>query len=139
MEDPFFNVGCLLMIYQRWMLIDIIEKSPLFPHCQYKLQRLVFRFVIGSIWVASKMAPLNVDGAICLYIIRGPSAVRTGRRDANVTFSRKEVRPFGATSGESLAEYFCSQIAINKVVTLRIVVIGFVCRSYKITNELNIR
>ena len=72
----------------------------------------LLRFGIGSICIMSKMAPLNVDGAVCSYILKRAQCYTAGLRDVKVAVSRKEVRLFGATSGESLAEFFRSQIAI---------------------------
>ena len=70
----------------------------------------------GPVCITRKMAPLNVDGAICGEFWRGPTAKQTGRRDAKHRFSERSSNPFRATSGESLAEIFCYQIAIDKII-----------------------
>ena len=77
-----------------------------------ELQGSQFRFGIRQNSATPQRAPLNIDGAVCVKFLRGPSATQTGRRDAKYRFLGKKFHPFRATSGESLAEFSCYHIAI---------------------------
>ena len=62
------------------------------------------------------MAPLIEDGALYVYILkRAQRHGRPSRREMSL-FLGKKFGPFGATSGESLAEFFCYRIPIGFVI-----------------------